>query len=132
MNTAIFDLVPSGDVVVERCAPGAVLFSEGETPRGIFLLYSGQVDLIFRARNGNVKPLRVAGSGQVLGVSEVVSGIKHDCTATVRASCRVGFISGEAFRRALDQHPPLWFSVLSVLSRDVGAVYDDMRELAVG
>ena len=78
-----------------------------------------------------MQPLRVTEEGQVLGVSGIVSGTEHDCSAIARTSCLVGFITREAFDRALDHNPALWFSVLSVLSHDVGAVYDDMREIAV-
>ena len=34
------------------------------------------------------------------------------------------------FRRALDDSPAVWFSVLRVLSNEVNAVYDDMRVMA--
>ena len=113
-------------------APGEMLFMEGEQPAGVYILYSGRIDLLFAARNGKVKPLRVALPGQMLGVSTVVLARPHDCSATTRTACDIGFIEQDEFLGALADNPAIWFSVLRVLSSDVYAVYDDMRTLAVG
>lgn len=106
--------------------PGDTLFREGEPACGIFILHSGLVDLLFAARNGNVKPLRVAGPGQILGLSAVISKHDHDCSARSRTLCRAGFIDGEDLLRLLDAHPEVWLNVLSLLSSDVDSVYGDM------
>ena len=109
-----------------------MLFLEGESPAGVYVLRSGEVDLLFGARNGEVKALRVANPVQILGLSAVVMGRPHDCSATARTQCDVGFIEGTDFLRALEEGPAFRFSVLRLLSRDVNSVYDDMRALAVG
>jgi CRP-like cAMP-binding protein len=109
-----------------------MLFLEGETPAGVYLLHGGKVDLLFAARNGNFKPLRVATPGQILGLSAVVMHRAHDCSAIASVPCEVGFIARDAFLRLLDERPAVWFSVLRLLSSDVNAVYDDIRTLAVG
>lgn len=112
-----------------RFEPGETLFSEGEPPLGVHILQAGQVDLLFSARNGNVKPLRVAQPGQILGLSCVVTRRDHDCTAIARTACDVAFIEREDFLKLLDSSPAVWFSVLRLLSNDINAVYDDIRHL---
>jgi len=109
-----------------------MLLLEGETPAGVYILHSGEVDLLFAARNGNVKPLRVATPGQILGLSAVVMQGPNDCSAITRVPCEVGFIPRDEFLRVLEERPSVWFSVLRLLSNDLNAVYDDMRALAVG
>jgi CRP/FNR family transcriptional regulator len=109
--------------------PGEALFREGEAPLGVFILDAGCVDLLFSARNGNVKALRVAERGQILGLSSVVGRRPHECSATARTHCRAGFVGRDVFLRLLDDYPAIWFSVLSLLSSDVNAAYDDMRAL---
>ena len=106
--------------------PGDVLFRESEPPCGIYILHSGMVDLLFAARNGNVKPLRVASAGQILGLSAVISDRDYDCTAKARTICRAGFIDGEDLRRVLDDRPEVWFNVLRLLSTDVNGAYGDV------
>ena len=115
---------------IESIPAGRVLFREGEEPRGIYILESGQVDLIYRSRNGRAKPLRRAAEGQILGVSDVVARRSHDCTATCRTNVDVGFIPGDEFLRALDTTPAVWFRVLQLLSEDVNRCYDCMRTIA--
>lgn len=113
-----------------RLRAGETLFREGETPRGVYVLHSGTVDLFFSARDGSAKPLREAQPGQILGLSCVVTQRPHDCTATAAEPCEVAFIERDDFLRALDDSPAVWFSVLRVLSSEVNAVYDDIRTMA--
>ena len=113
-----------------RLPAGETLFREGETPRGVYVLHSGTVDLLFSARDGSAKPLREAQPGQILGLSCVVTQRPHDCTATAAEPCEVAFIERDDFLRALDDSPAIWFSVLRVLSSEVNAVYDDIRTMA--
>jgi CRP/FNR family transcriptional regulator len=109
---------------------GEILFREGEEPAGVYVLRSGQVELLFTSRKGDAKALRVAQTGQILGLSCVVTQRVHDCTASATTPCRVGFIGRQDFLRVLEECPEVWFSVLRLLSNDVNAVYDDIRVLA--
>ncbi len=131
VNTVLFDLIPSHDVVMQRFEPGEVVFGQGDKAHGVYLLYSGEVDLVFCTRNGQCKPLLVAGPGQIIGVSAVVTNHPHEFSVTAKSGCMLGFICRDAFLRALEANPSIWFSVLSVLSNDVNSGYDDMRVLAV-
>lgn len=114
---------------LERVSAGSLLFREGDDPRGVYILHSGQVDLVFSGRNGSAKPLRIAEPGQILGLSCVVSHRLHDCSATTRTSCELGFIDRDSFLDEIEHNPATWFSVLQFLSEDVNACYDCMRAI---
>lgn len=114
---------------LERYGEGRLLFREGEEPRGVYILHSGHVDLVFSGRNGTAKPLRVAEEGAILGLSCVVSRRCHDCSATTRTPCELGFIDRDTFLRQVDHSPSIWFSVLQLLSQDVNSCYDCMRSI---
>ena len=116
----------------ERRAAGEMLFMEGESPAGVYVLHEGDVELVFSPREGEPKPLRVINPGRILGLSSVVMEHPHDCSAVALTDCEVGFVEREAFLRSLEKTPAIWFSVLRMLSNDVNAVYDDMRTLAIG
>ena len=107
-----------------------MLFLEGEYPVGVYILYSGGIDLLFSARNGSVKPLRIAQPGRILGLSAVVLMRQHGCSATTRTGCDVGFIGRDELLGTLDEDPEVWLSVLRILSSDVEAAYNDIRALA--
>src|SRR5947208_8815553 len=91
---------------------GQMLFREGEAPSGVYVLHSGEVELLFASRHGKVKPLRLVSSGQILGLSAVVMRRPYDCSAIARTQCEVGFIDRGQFQKLLDDSPSLWFGVL--------------------
>lgn len=115
----------------ERWQAGEVIFREGEPARGIYIVYSGSIDLVFSARSGLKKTLRTVLPGDVLGLSEVVSKVPHDCTATTRSGAKIGFVPIELLQRELETTPALWFSIARYLSADVDSCWASMRTLAV-
>lgn len=115
---------------IERCPSGKVLFREGEQPRGVFMIHSGEVDLIFSARNGNTKTLRVAHPGEMLGLSDAIADAAHDCTASTHSSARIGFIPLPEFRQMLNESPSLWFKILQFLSEDINSCWASMRTVS--
>ncbi len=130
MNGPILETALTEHETLLRFRPGETLFSEGELPRGVYVLHSGTVKLLFSTRNGEMKALRRARPGQILGLSCVVTQHAYDCTGTAAESCEVAFIERDDLLRALESSPAAWFSLLGALSSDVDAVYDDMRTLA--
>jgi len=116
--------------MIETWPAGIPLFRESEDPAGVYVLLSGDVDLVFASRAGLVKPLRLAGAGQILGLSCIVSGRPHDCSATTRTTAVTGFIPKAAFLKLLDENPALWFSVLQMISSEINSCYDCMRSLS--
>src|SRR5258706_4807575 len=60
--------------------PGAVLFVEGQSPRGVYIICSGRVKLTTTSRDGKTLILRIAEAGAVLGVYRTRSGKNPDLT----------------------------------------------------
>lgn len=116
--------------MIETWPAGIPLFRESEDPSGVYVLLSGDVDLVFASRAGVVRPLRLAGAGQILGLSCIVSGRPHDCSATTRTTAVTGFIPKATFLKLLDENPALWFSVLQMISSEINSCYDCMRSLS--
>src|SRR5262252_3087402 len=108
---------------IERWEAGEVLFRDGEQPRGVFILHAGTVDMVFSARNGMKKSLRTAQPGEIVGLSDAVSGVRHDCTATTRTRATIGFVPVEALQLRLQETPTLWLTVARFLSADVNACW---------
>lgn len=116
---------------VQSWPAGRILFREGELPAGVYVLLSGEVDLIFSSRSGKAKTLRIAVAGQILGLSSLVSGRAHEYTASTESATTVtGYIDREKLLDVLNQEPRLWFSVLQILSGDIQSCYDRMKALA--
>ncbi len=115
---------------IERWLAGMVLFSEGEAPRGLFVIHSGVVDLECSGRNEVRKSFRTAHRGEVVGLSYAVSNIPYDCTARVRRAAKVGFVPLMELRRMLDETPSLWLAMAQFLSEDVNSCWASMRTLS--
>src|SRR5260370_27412430 len=63
--------------------PDAVLMTEGQTPRGVYIVCSGRVKLSVEAKDGKTVILKVAGERQVLGLSAVVSAQPSPMSSTL-------------------------------------------------
>src|SRR4029453_19276920 len=80
---------------------GAVLFVEGQSPRGVFMLCTGRVKLTTCSSEGKTLITRIAESGEVLGLGASVSGKPYMATAETLNPCQVNFIKREDFLRFL-------------------------------
>ena len=60
---------------------GAVLFAEGQSPRGVFIVRRGRVKLSICGSDGRTLILRIVDPGCPLGVAAVVSGRQYEATA---------------------------------------------------
>jgi len=60
---------------------GAVLFSEGMAPRGVYLVQSGLVKLSVCASDGRTLILRIAHTGEALGVASTIGSRDYEATA---------------------------------------------------
>ena len=106
---------------------GTTLFKEGAKPNGIYVVHSGTVDLLFQTRSSELKRVRSATVGEILGLDSIVSCRPQDYTARVATECNLGFVSEESFGQMLSVHPELWLNVLQLLSQNVNASYDFLR-----
>jgi CRP/FNR family transcriptional regulator, cyclic AMP receptor protein len=80
---------------------GAILFSEGETPRGIFQLCHGSVKLSMSSEDGKTVITRIVEQGEALGLSSAISGNPGRVTAETLVPSQVNFVRREDFLRFL-------------------------------
>jgi CRP/FNR family cyclic AMP-dependent transcriptional regulator len=78
---------------------GAILFSEGETSRGVFQLCHGSVKLSMSSEDGKTLITRIVEQGEVLGLSSAISGTPSRVTAETIAPSQVNFVRREDFLR---------------------------------
>jgi CRP/FNR family cyclic AMP-dependent transcriptional regulator len=83
---------------------GAVLFVEGQSPRGVFMLCTGRVKLTTCSSDGKAIITRIAEGGEVLGLGAAVSGKPYMVTAETLNPCQVNFIKREDFLRFLKEN----------------------------
>jgi CRP/FNR family transcriptional regulator, cyclic AMP receptor protein len=110
---------------------GAVLFVEGQAPRGIFLLCKGRVKLSIGSSDGKMLILKISEPGEVLGLSASVSGKPYELTAETLDPCQVNFVKREDFLRFLREHNEVCLRVAEQLSDKYNTACHEIRSLGL-
>jgi CRP/FNR family cyclic AMP-dependent transcriptional regulator len=110
---------------------GAVLFVEGEMPRGLFILCSGQAKLSATSANGHALNLRIVEPGETLGLSSVVANEPYTTRAETLSNCQVSFISRLRFLQLAHAHPDFSLNVSRHLSMELRNAYNQTKLLAL-
>ncbi len=110
---------------------GAVLFVEGQAPRGIFVLCKGRVKLSICSTDGKTLILKIAEAGEVLGLSATLSGKPYELTAETIDPCQINFVKREDFLRFLREHSEACLRVAEQLSDKYNAACREIRSLGL-
>ena len=110
---------------------GAILFVEGQTPRGMFIVCSGKVNLSTTSREGKILILKTANAGEVLGLSASISGVGYETTAETATPCQLAFIERKRFLEMLETHSEMGAHTAHCLSRDYQTAYRDIHDLVL-
>jgi CRP/FNR family transcriptional regulator, cyclic AMP receptor protein len=89
---------------------------EGQRAKGVYILCSGSVKLLTYSERGKSIILRIAEPGEVLGLSEVISGIPYENTAQASEDCNVSFIKARDFVEFISRHHEAALNALRQLS----------------
>ena len=108
-----------------------LLFREGDPSEGILLVASGAVRLSICSHKGQQLILRIAGPGEILGLSATVSGKTHEATAETTTRSQLFFIKRTDFLRYLKEHTDACLHVVEFLSNDVHQAYHRVRALGL-
>jgi CRP/FNR family cyclic AMP-dependent transcriptional regulator len=110
---------------------GAVLFVEGQAPRGVYVVCAGRVKLTTTSRDGKTLILRISGPGEVLGLHATVSGKPYELTAEALQPCQLDFIKRDDFLRFLQNHADACLKAAQHLSHNVQSAYEMIRSLGL-
>ena len=123
----------SADVVSHHTVmpAGAVLFVEGQTPRGVFILCSGKVKLSTTSKEGKVLILKQAEAGDVLGLSAAVSNTTYEMTAETTSPCQLNFIGRADLMNLLQKESEVGMHASLWLSREFQSAYRDIHDLVL-
>ena len=109
--------------------PGAVLFVEGQTPRGIYVICSGTVKLSTSSKEGKVLILKIVDPGEVIGLSAVISGEAYEITAETLEPSLVNFVDGDGLLRLMERSGELGLRSAQAVSREFQYAYREIHEL---
>ena len=107
----------------------ALLFVEGQPSQAVMIVVSGQVKLSTASSDGHTVVVRIAGPGEVLGLSAAVVGRPCDLTAEALQSCRMKVIPRESFRQWLRANPELAFRIAQELADEYNNTCHQLRTM---
>ncbi len=110
---------------------GAILFVEGQSPRGMFILCSGKVNLSTTSREGKILILKTAEAGEALGLSAAVSGVGYESTAETSTPCQLSFVDRNRLLELMQSHTEVGSHAAQCLSRDYQSAYRDIHDLVL-
>jgi CRP/FNR family cyclic AMP-dependent transcriptional regulator len=110
---------------------GATLFVEGQSPRGVFVLCGGRVKLSTSSADGRSLILRIAESGEVLGLPATVTGKPYELSADVIEPTQANFIAREDFLRFLREHGEAALRVAQQFGETYHSAVAEMRTIGL-
>jgi CRP/FNR family transcriptional regulator, cyclic AMP receptor protein len=110
---------------------GAILFVEGQNPRGVFVICNGRVKLSASSSSGKSVILRIADPGEIVGLPGTISGKPYEVTAEAIEPIQVNFIPRTRFLQFLRAHGEVALKVAEILSDIYYATYREVRCLGL-
>lgn len=124
LNVPAFGGLPEDDMtrvaeIVQdrRYAKGELIFSDGDTADGFYVVADGRVKIYKLSSEGKEQILHIFGPGELFGEVPVFSGKVFPANAQAIAKSRLLFIPRTAFIDLITAHPSLALNMLAVLSR---------------
>ena len=117
----------------QEVAAGKDLFREGDPGEGLYLVVSGEIDVVKRGPRGE-RSLARLGPGGVLGEMSLITADARSATGRSLRDTRVFKLPAQRFRAMLGEGAPAAFKVVAViaeiLARRLGAMNTKVLELA--
>jgi CRP/FNR family transcriptional regulator len=111
--------------------PQAILFSQEDPCRGVFILCAGKVKISARSHDGKQLLLRVAEAGESLGLSATISGKPYDVTVTTLAPSIARFVKRDDFIGFLQSSPESGLNAVHALSVEYQGAFESLRSIAL-
>jgi len=109
----------------------AMLFIEGQQPRGVFVLCAGKVKLSTSSNEGKTVITKLSDPGDVLGLNATISNRPYEVTAEMLEPGQANFIARDAFLHFLRENGEIAVRVAEQLSRNYYTAYEEIKTLGL-
>lgn len=110
---------------------GAMLFIEGQQPRGAFVLCTGKAKLSTSSREGKTIITKISEPGDVLGLNAVISNRPYEVTAEMMEPGQANFVPRDSLMHLLKDYPEVAVRIAQQLSRNYYTAYEEIRTLGL-
>src|SRR5208337_457089 len=109
----------------------AMLFIEGQQPRGVFVMCAGKAKLSTSSAEGKTVITKISEAGDVLGLSATISNRPYEVTAEMIEPGQANFITRDALMHFMREYGEVAVRVAEQLSRNYYTAYEGIRTLGL-
>jgi CRP/FNR family transcriptional regulator, cyclic AMP receptor protein len=109
----------------------AMLFIEGQQPRGVFVLCNGKAKLSTSSSEGKTIITKISEAGDVLGLNATISNHPYEVTAEMIEPGQANFITRDALLQFMREYGEVALRVAQQLSRNYYTAYEEIRTLGL-
>lgn len=110
---------------------GESLFVEQQSPQYVFVIERGKVKISATSSEGRRVIVRIAGEGDLVGLSAALSGNPYDVSAEAIESCQVKAVRVKDFLRLLQQYPEVAKAATDSALSKYQLVLQELRRLSL-
>ena len=110
------------------CTESRVLFSQGSSPTGLYVLRRGKATLSMESPTGGTLMSITLQPGSLLGLPALIGNEPYTLTAIAEENSELGFVSREDFNSLMISDPSMAGRVLRVLAAEVRAARHAISE----
>ena len=109
---------------------GELLFSEGDTCEGLFLVATGKIRIFKLSSSGREQVLAVEGPGSSFAELPVFDGGNYPASASALEDAELLFISRKDFQNFCREHPEVGLKVIAVVGARLRRLVSIIEELS--
>jgi CRP/FNR family transcriptional regulator, cyclic AMP receptor protein len=117
-------------IVSRQYAAGEMIFSEGDTCAGLFIIERGHVRIFKSSANGREQVLAIDGPGQSIAELPVFDGGSYPASCVAVNEVTLLFLSKQDFRALCVQYPEIALKVLRVVGARLRRLVGIIEELS--
>lgn len=110
---------------------GYSLFVEGQPSQCVYVILTGRVKLSVTSREGKTMIMRIAESGDVLGLSAAMNNGEYEVTAEAFEFCHVKVIRSRDFVEFLHKYPEAAMEATQAVLREYKYMFKDVCRLGL-
>ena len=116
---------------IRKFASTEMLFQEQTMADRVVILYHGHARLSCASKDGRSMTLRIAGPGQVLGLSAALSGGSFEVSAQALDTVKAKSIRRATFIDFLEHHPEASLQIAGSLADEYKIAFNDVRRFGL-
>lgn len=117
-------------LVQRRASAGEVIFSEGDSCAGLYIVQSGNVRIFKSSAGGREQVLAIDGPGSSIAELPVFDGGNYPASAQAVTDCVLVFVSKQDFQALCVQYPQVALKVLKVVGGRLRRLVGIIEELS--